>query len=87
MKKRILTEWYKGVQDEKARKERADEIFSAAPTLRLLKQLLEDRLRTLEETHTNKTKYDSPSWPYLQADYVGEKRSLQSLIQLVTIEE
>ena len=80
----MLTDWYRGVKGEPERNERAKEVRSALPSLRILKSILEDKLDQLETEHTKKAKYDSPSWAYIQADYVGAKRSLQEIIQLLT---
>jgi hypothetical protein len=87
MKRKLKTEWYKGVRDENDRVALAAEILSSRPTLELLRSLLEDRVAALDTAHTKKTNYDSPSWAYAQADYVGAKRTLQEIIELVTTEE
>jgi hypothetical protein len=87
MKRKLKMEWYKGVLNEDARVELAAEIMSSRTTLELLRKLLEDRVAALDATHTKKTNYDSPSWAYAQADYVGAKRTLQEIIELVTTEE
>lgn len=84
---RLTTEWYKGAKTETERAARAAEILSSRETLNILKKLLEDRLAALETGHTQKDKYESPSWPYLQADYVGAKRTLMEIIELVTTED
>lgn len=86
MKRKLNMEWYKGVPKEEDRVKLAAEIMSSRPTLELLRTLLEDRIAALEATHAKKTNYDSPSWAYAQADYVGAKRTLREIIELVTTE-
>lgn len=80
----MQTDWYKGLKTDADRPERAKEVRSGLPALRILKSILETKLDQLEGSHTTKQKYDSPSWAYLQADYVGNKRCLQEIIQLLT---
>jgi hypothetical protein len=80
----MLTDWYRGTKGEAQKTERAREVRSSLPTLRILKSILEGKLEQLELDHAKKDKYDSPSWAFLQADYVGNKRCLQEIIQLLT---
>lgn len=82
----MKVEWFRGVREDADRKEREQMVRSAKPTLEVLKQLLEARLRAVDDTQMSKADYENPSWAFKQADANGAKRTLQELIQLLTLE-
>lgn len=59
-------------------------------SLRLRQQLiktLEEKVKSAETDILTKESYDSPSWAYKQADYIGYKRGITEIISLLTNEE
>lgn len=83
----MKVEWTRGLTTDESKKERKDLVLSARPTLKVLKELLEIRLKEKEEEQLKKAAYSNPNWAYLQADLTGAKRELQSLIELLTLED
>lgn len=48
-----------------------------------LKLVLENKIKDSYESSIKKANYESPSWPYLQADRVGYERALKEVISLL----
>ena len=61
-------------------------LVAGAPTLKLLKELLID-LKNSKEYNQKKPNYEISNWALEQADYIGSLRTLQEVIDLITIEE
>jgi hypothetical protein len=61
-------------------------LVAGAPTLKLLKELLID-LKSTKEYNQKKPNYEISNWALEQADYIGSLRTLQEVIDLITIEE
>lgn len=72
--------WLKGLKGE-AREKRKNEIKSYRNAFNALKEILEN---DFEETTPD---YDCPSWSHKQADVNGANRKLQTIINLLTIED
>lgn len=51
---------------------------------RRLKLLLENKISTKRKARTKEEGYESPSWPFQQADSVGYERALDEVIALIT---
>lgn len=79
-------EWFAGLPKDK-QEERKALVKSAAPTLKVLKNILEKRLDDLESKRVNPANYDSPAWAYMQADINGSMRELERVIELLDQEE
>lgn len=78
--KTVLT---KGLSKDKAEELEAD--FKASAFLReRLSAILEDKVDALRREVRQKTKYESPSWAYVQADYIGYERAIYELISLIS---
>ena len=56
-------------------------IKSSTTALRQLKLFLEHEIRMLD--HTDSKDYETPSWPYKQADRLGQLRALRKVLSLV----
>jgi hypothetical protein len=61
-------------------------LVAGAPTLKLLKELLID-LKNSKEYNQKKPNYEISNWALEQADYIGSLRTLQEVIDLITIED
>lgn len=80
-------EWFKDCPSEQAKDDRKKMVKSAAPTLKVLKTIVERYLRDEESKRLSKTNYESPSWAYLQADGNGAVRILKLMNTLLDQEE
>jgi hypothetical protein len=79
--------WLKGAKTPEAKKERKALIQAALPTLKILKEILEDELNNLEDNELKSDVYNASNWAYLQADINGAKRTYRKVIDLLPIEE
>jgi hypothetical protein len=76
----MKTLWLKGVESDKH--DAVKSSFKSGVDLReRLKALCADKIATAMTTHRNQ--YDSPSWPYEQADVIGYRRALEEIISLL----
>lgn len=83
----MKTAWLKGAKTLDAKKERKALIQAGKPALKLLKQILESELQTLEDNELKNDVYNASNWAYLQADINGSKRTYRKVIDLLPIEE
>lgn len=79
--------WLKGAQTPEAKKERKAILQAGKPAMKLLKEILEFELQTLEANELKSDVYDVSNWAYLQADINGAKRTYRKVINLLPIEE
>lgn len=64
-----------------------NEIRGSKPTLDRVRNILKERLISLEYNELDPKIFGSPSWPYLQAAIIGRKAELRDFIKLLTIED
>ncbi len=76
----MKTTWTKGLEPDQHDKIKGAFKSSAEVRARLT-DICEDKIATAMSTH--KSQYDSPSWPYEQADTVGYRRALEEIISLL----
>jgi hypothetical protein len=69
------------------KEERREQLLSARPALKVVRSVLYKRLKNLEEAQQAKAEYELAGWPYKQADFIGSKRELQYLIDLLTLDQ
>jgi hypothetical protein len=79
----MKTVWF---SKNKNKEEVKAQLVAAAPALKLLKELLID-LKNSKEYNQKKPNYEVSNWALEQADYIGSLRTLQEVIDLITIEE
>lgn len=78
--KTVLT---KGLSKEQAAEIEQD--FKAAAFLReRLTTILEEKVDALRRDNRQKSSYESPSWAYVQADYIGYERAIYEVISLLS---
>ena len=63
---------------------RAD-LLASLPVLKELGRILEEKKESSRKARTAKDKYDCASWPYLQADGIGEERAYDTILKLISI--
>lgn len=51
--------------------------------LDVLHSIIQNKLDALEKESLATSTYDSPSWPFRQADYVGSIRELRNILNLI----
>jgi hypothetical protein len=81
----MKVEWWKYDCTQEERDERKALVRSAKPTLDVLRKMLEKRLEDIHSRRLSNSLYDSPNWPYMQADLLGSERVLTELVELLTI--
>lgn len=82
----MKTAWTAGLKEQE--KKEVVEDFKASPALRArLTQMLTKKIDSERTSSLSKISYDSPSWPYLQADTNGYERALREVISLIDEEK
>lgn len=66
----------------KQREDFEQHLRNATSLIKKLREVVIDRINSTEKEALSKRSYDSPSWPYLQADAIGEVRGLQYILEL-----
>lgn len=82
----IKTDWWKHLPKEK-QAERKEIVEKSKLMREATRDVLKFKLQEAQASAITKSNYDSPSWPYLQADAVGYARAVQEMIDLLTIED
>jgi hypothetical protein len=83
----MRTEWYRGCTNDAEKQERKEMVMSAKPTLDILHRMVKTKLAEKEMVANSAALYDSPSWPYLQADKTGEMRVLKDMLEILNISD
>jgi len=79
----MKTLWTAGMDVEASQETVAD--FKAAKQLRKrLDEILCNKINACREESLSKSKYESPSWAYTQADAVGYERALKEVISIIS---
>ena len=79
----MKTALLKGLKKDQAAEIEQD--FKAAAYLReRLTAILEEKVDALRRDIRQKTTYESPSWAYVQADYIGYERAIYEVISLLS---
>lgn len=78
--KRLNTGWLVGIDNDK-KQDTLESIKSSTIVLRQLKSFLEHEIAALDRNGLED--YETPSWPYKQADRLGQLRALRKVLALV----
>lgn len=81
------TLWFRDCKTDEQKAERKKLVGSAAPTLKVLKDIVQKLLDEADANELKKSNYESPSWPYMQADLLGTKRAYSQILTLLDQEE
>lgn len=84
---KISPDWFKHIKGDEAKLERKEFVVAQLPAWKVMREVLQHRLDSLEVHRISRTLYDSPGWAYMQADINAETRTLRELLSLLTIEE
>ena len=83
----MIAKWLVGITDAVEKQRRRKQILSHKPAWAMLREMLVKELSNARLAQEQKPLYDNPNWAYLQADYNARARTLQEIIDLLTIEE
>lgn len=79
----LSTQWTQHTKT-KDEKDQLLKILSGHSThLEVLSLILKTKLEAIEKESLAVATYDSPSWPYRQADYVGSIREIRNILTLI----
>lgn len=78
----MLDQWFIGVSPDK-RKDTEEAIRHSTIVLRQLRAALEKEIALLDMVKLED--YDTPSWPYKQADRLGQLRAFRRILNLLTL--
>ncbi len=79
----MQVDWAKMITDPEERATFLVSVKSASHVLERLAEILHDRVEA--DAKSSKDDYDSPSWPYRQADKVGYARAMREVIDLTKV--
>lgn len=82
----INLELLKGVPDNK-KKEIEQTLRASTTMLETLHRVLKDRLKGLHLEESRSADYDSPAWPYKQANRNGQYKQLQEILALFSFKK
>lgn len=74
--------WTKGLTEDEKREFKL-QVSSAQPVLKKLIKTFEEDLQQSRKRQLNTNNYENPSWPYQQADFVGEQRTYTKAVELI----
>lgn len=80
---KLATTWTSHVSG-KEKEELLKTLSRSSTHMTVLKRILEQKVEALENKSLSVSTYDSPNWPYIQADTVGAIRELKKIIELIT---
>lgn len=77
----MKTTWTKGMSPEQKKEMEAS--FSSSAFLRMRAiDVCKEKMDVCRKASISSDAYDSPNWPYKQADAVGYQRAMQEIINL-----
>lgn len=84
---KLKTKWLKHCKTEKDKEALRLQLVAAKPVLELLVKILEEDADAVDRYLIKHDNYDLPSWSEYIADKLGEKRTYNKIIDLVTLED
>jgi len=83
----MLTVWTKNLKTEEERENFTNQLLGARPVLQRLNDLLEEKEAELERSERSQKAYENPNWAYLQAHRNGCAGMLQSIKELINLDQ
>lgn len=77
--------WFSHLRSPEEKKEFKEKIVASYEVLERLEDILETYLDEAEQRQEKLENYELSSWPYLQADAVGEKRIIKKLLNVINL--
>lgn len=75
--------YLKWAKTEEEKKTFVGQALAAQPFIKKLINILEKDYDALEEQRVSREQYDKSSWPFYQADKIGEQRAYKKIIKLL----
>ena len=82
----MQTRWFKGLNEQEEKDLRAG-LVASDTVLRRLGQLLQEDLTVSAAAQLSGVQYESPSWAYQQADFIGQQRVYTKILRLINKEK
>ena len=83
----MLTVWTKNLKTEEERQNFNNQLLGARPVLQRLSDLLEEKEKELDRSERSQKAYENPNWAYLQAHRNGCAGMLQSIKELINLDQ
>lgn len=83
----MLTVWTKNLKTEEERQNFQNQVIGARPVLQRLSDLLEEKEKELDRSERSQKAYENPNWAYLQAHRNGCAGMLQSIKELINLDQ
>ena len=83
----MLTVWTKNLRTEEEKDNFNNQLLGARPVLERLTELLNEKEVELDRSERSVKAYDNPNWAYLQAHKNGCASMLQSVKELINLDQ
>ena len=83
----MLTVWTKNLKTEDERDNFTNQLLGARPVLERLGELLDEKEKELDRSERSQKAYENPNWAYLQAHRNGCAGMLQSIKELINLDQ
>lgn len=83
----MLTVWTKNLQTQDEKDNFNNQLLGAIPVLERLTELLNEKEVELDRSERSLKAYDNPNWAYLQAHKNGCASMLQSVKELINLDQ
>lgn len=83
----MLTVWTQNLKTQEEKDIFTNQVLAARPVLERLSQMLDEKESQLERSERSLKAYESPNWAYAQAHKNGYLSSLQSVRDLLNLDQ
>lgn len=83
----MLTVWTKNLKTQEEKDNFNNQLFGARPVLERLYQLIDEKEVELDRSERSLKAYDNPNWAYQQAHKNGCASMLQSIKELINLDQ
>lgn len=83
----MLTVWTKNLRTEEEKDNFNNQLLGARPVLERLAELLNEKEVELDRSEKSVKSYENPNWAYLQAHKNGCASMLQSVKELINLDQ
>lgn len=79
----MFNTWFKGCTTNEEKERRADTIRNGRPTLSILEEVLNERVKELTAGLLDEEKFSGKEWALMQARLVGRVKGLTDVLDLI----
>lgn len=79
----MKTVWYTGLKSDDVKEDIVEAYNKSKLLRRRLTEVIQEKMDTEIVARTKREDYESPSWPYKQADSSGYLRALREIISII----